>query len=99
MGGAHRVGVNAGVRAATGLAAGDAVRVTLTVATTPREVDVPSDFAQALASDREAEIFFSSLSNSLQRYHVDNVNGAKTSGTRERRIERALALFRDGKQR
>ncbi|MEP7054122.1 MAG: YdeI/OmpD-associated family protein [Actinomycetota bacterium] len=99
MGGTHMVGVNAAVREATGLAAGDAVRVTLTVATSPREVDVPSDFAAALASNPAAETFFSTLSNSLQRYHIDNVNGAKTPETRRRRIDRALALFRDGKQR
>ena len=30
-------------------------------------------------------------SASLQRYHVDNVNGAKTDETRQRRIEKAVA--------
>ncbi len=99
MGGQCLVGVNADVRDATGLAAGDPVRVTLTVASSPREVDVPSDFAVALASDPATAAFFDSLSNSLQRYHVDNVNGAKTQETRERRIEKALALFRAGKKR
>ncbi len=36
MGGVHMIGVNAAVRTATGLAAGDAARVTLRVATSPR---------------------------------------------------------------
>ena len=99
MGGAYLVGVNAGVREATGLAAGDPVRVTLTVATTPRDVDVPADLAEALASDPSTAAFFGALSNSLQRYHVDTVNAAKTPETRQRRVAKAVALFRDGKKR
>jgi hypothetical protein len=99
MGGQYLVGVNADVRAATGLAAGDPVRVTLTLAESPREVDVPADLAAALAADEQAGAFFTSLSNSLQRYHVDAVTGAKTAETRQRRIDRALALFRSGQKR
>jgi uncharacterized protein YdeI (YjbR/CyaY-like superfamily) len=73
--------------------------VVLTVADTPREVDVPADFAAALAAEEGAAGFFEKLSNSLQRYHVDTINGAKTAETRQRRIEKAVALFREGKQR
>jgi hypothetical protein len=36
---------------------------------------------------------------SLQRYHVDNIEGAKTPETRQRRIEKAVALFAAGKSR
>jgi uncharacterized protein YdeI (YjbR/CyaY-like superfamily) len=43
--------------------------------------------------------FFATLSNSMQRYHVDNINAAKSADTRQRRIDKAVALFRDGKQR
>ena len=99
MGGDHMVGVNAAVRAATGLGAGDPVTVALTVATTPREVDVPQDLIDALAVDDKARAFFGELSNSLQRYHVDSINEAKSPETRRRRIEKALALFRQGKKR
>jgi hypothetical protein len=99
MGGRHLVSVSAAVRQATGLAAGDPVRVTLTLADTPREVDVPDDLAAALAADEQAGAFFAALSNSLQRYHVDTVNGARTAETRQRRIEKAVALFRAGQKR
>jgi hypothetical protein len=99
MGGKHMIGISAAVRAATGLTGGDPIRVTLTVADTPREVDVPADFAAALAAEDGTSAFFEKLSNSLQRYHVDNVNGAKTAETRQRRIEKAAALFREAKQR
>lgn len=99
MGGQHMVGVSAAVRAATGLTAGQPVRVTLTLADTPREVDVPDDLAQALAAEPACASFFAGLSNSLQRYHVDTINGAKTPETRQRRVEKSLALFREGKKR
>ena len=39
------------------------------------------------------------LSNSMQRYHVDQVNAVKSAGTRQRRIEGAVALLLEGKQR
>jgi hypothetical protein len=99
MGGRYMIGISAAIRSATGLKGGDPIRVTLTVADTPREVDVPADFAAAMAADPGVTAFFGKLSNSLQRYHVDNVNGAKTAETRQRRIEKAVSLFREGKQR
>jgi hypothetical protein len=99
MGGTAMVSVSSAVRTATGLKGGDPVRVTLTVADTPREVQVPADLAAALAADPAAGTFFAGLSNSLQRYHCDNVTGAKTPETRQRRIDKALALFGEGKQR
>jgi len=99
LGGRSMISVSAAVRKATGLAGGDPVTVTLTVAETPREVDVPDDLAAALAADEQAGAFFAGLSNSLQRFHVDSVTGAKTAETRQRRIEKALALFREGKKR
>ncbi len=99
MGGRHLISVSAAVRAATGLAGGDRVRVTLQVADTPREVVVPADLASAMAAHDPARAFFDGLSNSLQRYHVDQVEGAKTDETRQRRIDKAVALFLGGKKR
>jgi hypothetical protein len=99
MGGQCMFGVSAAVREATGLQAGDAVSVALTVATTPREVAVPDDLAVALARDEQVRSFFDDLSNSLRRYHVDTVNEAKSPQTRQRRIDKALQLFREGKKR
>ena len=99
MGGRHMISISAAVRNATGLKGGDPIRVTLTVADTARAVNVPHDFAAALAADERAGAFFGKLSNSMQRYHVDNINGAKSADTRQRRIDKAIALFLDGKQR
>jgi antitoxin component of MazEF toxin-antitoxin module len=99
MGGRHMISISAAIRQATGLKGGDPIRVTLTVADAPPEVKVPEDFAQALAADERARAFFGELSNSMQRYHIDNINAAKSAETRQRRISKAIALFRDGKQR
>ena len=99
MGGRPMISISASVRKATGLKGGDPIRVTLEVAETPPEVALPADFAAALAADEQASVFFGKLSNSLQRYHIDNITAAKSADTRQRRIDKALALFRAGKQR
>jgi hypothetical protein len=99
MGGTYMIGISTAIRKATGLKGGDPIRVTLTVADTPREVNVPADFAAALAADTLVEAFFAKLPNSLQRYHIDNIDAAKSAETRQRRIEKAVSLFRNGQQR
>jgi len=99
MGGKHMISISAAIRKETGLKGGDPVHVTLTLADTPREVNVPGDFAAALSADPDAGAFFAALPNSLQRYHVDNITEAKTAETRQRRIEKAVSLFREGKKR
>ena len=99
MGGRHLISISSAVRKDTGLKADDPIRVVLTVADAPREVTIPGDFAAALSADPAAEAFFAKLSNSLQRYHVDNNNAAKSAETRQRRIEKAISLFQQGKQR
>ena len=99
MGGRYLIGFPAAHRAATGLAGGDPIRVTLRVAHVPRAVEMPADFRAALDGDEAARRFFDDLPNSLQRYHVDNVNAAKSPQTRQRRINKAVTLFLEGKRR
>lgn len=98
MGGRTLLPVNAAIRKETGLQGGDAITVTLALATAPREAVVPDDFAAAMKTAK-VRPFFDGLSNSIQRFHIDNVNGAKSPDTRARRIEKAVALFADGKPR
>ena len=99
MGGKHMISISAAVRKEAGLSGGDPIHVKVTVAKTPREADIPDDFADALSVEPDVLVFFSKLSNSLQLYHVDNINGAKTPEARQRRIEKAISLFREGRQR
>jgi Bacteriocin-protection, YdeI or OmpD-Associated/Domain of unknown function (DUF1905) len=98
-GGQHMISISAAVRKETGLKGADPIDVILTLADGPREVIIPADFAAALAADEQAGAFFAQLSNSLRRYHVDTITGAKSAETRQRRIDRAIALFQAGKQR
>jgi bacteriocin resistance YdeI/OmpD-like protein/uncharacterized protein DUF1905 len=86
-------------RTAAGVSAGDEVEVEVTLDTAPREVEVPEDFAAALAAEPSAEAFFGGLSYSQQRWHVDSIKGAKTAETRQRRIDRSISLLREGKAR
>ena len=98
MNGATMLSVSAAVREAAGIVAGDEIEVELIVDATPRDVDVPDDFALAMES-AGVRAFFDGLANSLQRYHVDQVAGAKQPETRQRRIERAVGVFREGRKR
>jgi Bacteriocin-protection, YdeI or OmpD-Associated/Domain of unknown function (DUF1905) len=99
MGGKYLVSVSAAIRKETGLRGGDPIHVTLTLADSPREVEIPADFETALTKAPAAGTFFGTLSNSLQRYHVDSINSAKTAETRQRRIDKAIATLVAGKQR
>ena len=98
MGGKFMISVSAAVRKESGIAAGDDVTVTLTVADAPRAVLVPEDFAAAMEG-AGVRPFFDALANSLQRFHIDNINGTKSEETRLRRIDKAVELFREGKKR
>ncbi|MBT2501844.1 YdeI/OmpD-associated family protein [Curtobacterium sp. ISL-83] len=80
-------------RAASGIAGGDTVEVTIEVDTLPRVVDMPADLASAIeaAGVRAA---FDALSNSRQRALVDPVGQAKAPETRQRRIDKAVETLR-----
>jgi hypothetical protein len=86
-------------RAASGLEAGDEIDVELELDTAPREVAVPADLATALDADPVAKAFFDGLSYSNKRVHTLSVEGAKTPETRARRVERSIALLREGRVR
>ena len=55
-----------------------------------REVEVPADFAKALAKHAAAKKAFASLSNSGKKRLVLSIEDAKTDETRQRRITRAI---------
>jgi hypothetical protein len=97
MGGVFMLPVSADVRERSGVAAGDTVDIRLELDTAPREVTVPPDFADALTRNAPAKRFFDSLSYSNRLRFVLSINGAKTDETRQRRIEKSIAMLRDGK--
>ena len=97
MGGRYLLGVSNEHRAAAGVAAGDTVDLELELDTAPREVTVPPDLARALKADPKALRYFEGLSYSNRLRHVLAIEGAKAADTRERRIARSVALFREGR--
>jgi hypothetical protein len=90
------VGVSAEVRAGAGVAGGDVVELELEVDDVTREVEVPADFAAALAANPAEQAKFAKLSYSHQRRHVMAIEAAKAPETRARRIEGALKILREG---
>lgn len=94
MGGVFMLPVSAENRQGAGVAAGDEVEVELELDTAPREVNVPTDFAESLEQDTVAKQAFEKLSYSHKLQHVLAIEQAKTAETRQRRIEKALSTLR-----
>ena len=94
MGGRTLVSFNAATRAATGRGAGEEIEVTLEPDDAPRVVDVPPALAEALATDPTAASAWAALSHSKQKQHALAVEGARTDDTRERRVQKVLAVLR-----
>jgi uncharacterized protein YdeI (YjbR/CyaY-like superfamily) len=63
------------------------------------ETGDPLPAAAACGEGQRGGAFFAKLSNSLQRYHVDTIAAAKSADTRQRRIDKAIDLFRAGRPR
>ena len=99
MGGGFWVGVNADNREASGLRAGDEVQVTLELDMAPRELEVPAELVAALDADPIARAFFDGLSYSNKRVFTLSVEGTSNSDTRARRVDKAIALMREGRVR
>ena len=99
MSGVHMLSISSEIRQATGIKAGDTIELELRLDTAPREIEVPDDFAAALAEVPRAKAFFEQLSYSNQRVHTESITGAKTAETRQRRIEKSVALLAEGRAR
>jgi len=91
------IGVSAENRERAGVSAGDEVEVLLELDTAPREVEVPSDFADALDAEPPARQFFDGLPYSQRKWFVLAIEEAKKPETRKRRIDKAVARLREGR--
>jgi len=99
MGGTFMLGVSAARREEAGVAAGDVLDLEIELDTAPREIEVPEDLAAAFAGEPEAKAFWDTLSYSNQRYHAEQITGAKQAETRARRVAKSVALLREGRAR
>ena len=96
MGGVFMLGVSAENREAARVQAGDEVDVDIQLDAEPREVTVPSDFAEALDQVADARRFFDAMSYSNKLRHVLSIEQAKTAETRQRRITKAVSTLQAG---
>ncbi|MEV4345929.1 YdeI/OmpD-associated family protein [Actinoplanes sp. NPDC049596] len=99
MGGSYWLGVSAERRAAAGVEGGEVFDVEVELDTAPRELEVPDDLKAALDAEPKARDFWTTLSFSNQRYHVDQLTSAKTAETRARRLAKSVALLAEEKVR
>jgi hypothetical protein len=95
MRGRYLLGLSNANRKAAGVATEDEVEVEVDIDAEPRVVVEPTDFARALDADPVARAAYGRLTDSRKREHVRAIEGAKKAETRERRIEKALAMLRD----
>ncbi len=95
MGGRFMIPLSAENRTAAGVAAGDEVEVGIELDLEPREVEVPPDFADALAEEPDAYKAFEGLSYSNKRRIVLSIEEAKTEETRRKRIVKAIASLKE----
>jgi hypothetical protein len=96
-GGVFMLGVSAEHRAAASVQAGDELDVDIELDSAPREVDMPADFAAALDANADTRQRFDRLSYSHRLQHVNAIKQAKTAETRQRRIEKAISMLREGR--
>jgi len=94
--GKYMIALSADNRDKAGVAGGDEVEVTIELDDQPRTVEEPAVLTAALDADPEARVAFDKLSFSNQRRHVLAVDGAKSDGTRERRVQAVLTELHGG---
>ncbi len=98
MGGQHFMVVNRKLREAAGVSGGETVPVLLERDTEPRVVTPPADLARALKANREAQVTWDKLSYTHRREHVEQLEDARKPETRQRRLEKSIALLAAGRK-
>jgi hypothetical protein len=94
--GVGHVVVNRATKDATGVDAGDRVRVTMELDEEPRTVDLPGDLQVALEAMEGATEAFAHLSFTHGREYVQWVEDAKRPETRSRRVAETVKRVRAG---
>jgi hypothetical protein len=92
-GGVTYLGLTKAVRAAAGIAPGDAVEVVLERDDAPRELEVPPELAAALA-EPGLRAAYDALAFTHRREYAEWVAEAKRPQTRARRAAKAAAMVR-----
>jgi len=92
----HMLPVLKEIRQRIGKSFGDIVTVELEEDIEPRKVDVPPDLQSALKVDSTAQAAFNRLSYTHQKEYVRWIIESKRDQTRQRRIQQAIEMLRQG---
>jgi Bacteriocin-protection, YdeI or OmpD-Associated/Domain of unknown function (DUF1905) len=95
-GGRTYLGLRKEIRDAAAIDVGDRVEVVIERDDAPREVEVPEALTTALASESAAQRVFDGLSFTHRKEYAQWIAEAKKEDTRARRVERAIAMLREG---
>ena len=94
-GGKSYLGFNREIRDAAGIGDGDEVEIELERDDSPREVELPAAFAEALEAGGVRD-GFDALSFTHRSEYVRWIEEAKRDETRGRRLAKAVEMLRDG---
>jgi hypothetical protein len=95
-GGTYYLGLNSEVRQGAKVDAGDIATVEMELDDAPREVEVPRALAAALAAAPDARKTFDGLSYTHRKEYARWIAEAKREETKRTRVEKAVAMLRDG---
>lgn len=98
MGGRHIMVVNRHLRAGAKVKGGDTASVVMERDTEPRVITPPADLARALKANKDANALWDKLSYTHRREYVEAIEDARKPETRQRRIEKSIALLAAGKK-
>jgi hypothetical protein len=98
MGGCFMMPVNRALREGAGVKGGETISVVLERDTAERVIKPPTDFSRALKADKDAKASWDKLSFTHQREYVEAIEDAKKPETRQRRIEKSVAMIATGKK-
>ena len=97
--GVHILVVKKEIRDKAGVTAGDVAEVVLERVTSPREVEVPPELAEALRSRPDAMAIFEKVSYSHRKAFCDHVAEGKKPDTRIRRAAKSVELLLEAEAR
>lgn len=92
-GGKFYLVVNKQMREGAKVKAGDLAEFLLEKDDTPREIEIPADFAKALKANKDAQAVWDHLSFTHRKEYVGAIVEAKKPETRARRIEKAVEMI------
>ncbi|MEO7673604.1 MAG: YdeI/OmpD-associated family protein [Pyrinomonadaceae bacterium] len=92
MGGKYILGIPKAFREKAGIVAGDDIVITIELDDTPRIVETPTDFAEAI-KDAGLSGAWDKLSFTHKKEHIRAIEEAKHEATRINRIEKAIAMM------